>query len=96
MEKNNSLNKLLLNQVRLKIMSALIAVEACDFNYLKEVTESTQGNLSIHIKKLEQEGYLNVKKSFEKNYPKTTCNITEKGKQAFETFFAEILLYRNK
>ena len=46
-------------------MSTLISVDTCDFNYLLKVTESTKGNLSIQLKKLGQEKYINVKKCFE-------------------------------
>ncbi|RZP01771.1 MAG: ArsR family transcriptional regulator, partial [Flavobacteriales bacterium] len=49
---NKSIDKLLLNPIRLKIISTLISVSECDFNYLKKITESTQGNLSIQLKKL--------------------------------------------
>ena len=51
---NKSIDKLLLNPIRLKIISTLINVSECDFNYLKKITESTQGNLSIQLKKLKQ------------------------------------------
>ena len=49
------MNKLLFNPIRLKIMSSLINNSECDFNYLKKITESTQGNLSIQLKKLKEE-----------------------------------------
>ena len=92
---NNSIDKLLLNPIRLKIISTLMNVNECDFNYLKKITESTQGNLSIQLKKLREEDYINIEKKFENNYPKTTCSITKKGKVRFEKFFETILTYRN-
>jgi len=51
-------DKILFNIIRLKIMSTLISVDTCDFNYLLKVTESTKGNLSIQLKKLGQEKYI--------------------------------------
>ena len=57
------MNKLLFNPIRLKIMSSLINNSECDFNYLKKITESTQGNLSIQLKKLKEEKYINIKKN---------------------------------
>ncbi len=71
-------------------MSTLISVDTCDFNYLLKVTESTKGNLSIQLKKLGQEKYINVKKCFENNYPKTRYKITSKGVRLFEQFFKDI------
>ena len=48
------LDKLLVNPTRLMIVSVLAKVENCDFNYLKQITETTQGNLSIQLKKLKE------------------------------------------
>ena len=64
---NRSIDKLLLNPIRLKIISTLISVNECDFNYLKKITESTQGNLSIQLKKLKEHDYINIEKKFENN-----------------------------
>lgn len=89
------LDKLLNNPIRLIIMSVLLQIENSDFNYLKEVTNSTQGNLSIQIKKLSDAGYILVNKGFENNYPKTNCKITTKGKIAFEAYFNAINSYKN-
>ena len=85
------MNKLLFNPIRLKIMSSLINNSECDFIYLKKITKSTQGNLSIQLKKLKEEKYINIKKKFTNNYPKTSCSITEKGKIKFEEFFKNLI-----
>ena len=71
-------------------MSTLISVDTCDFNYLLKITESTKGNLSIQLKKLGGEKYINVNKCFENNYPKTRYKITSKGVRLFEKFFKDI------
>mgnify|MGYP001345177817 FL=1 len=84
------MDKMLLNIIRLKIMSTLISVDTCDFNYLLKITESTKGNLSIQLKKLGGEKYINVNKCFENNYPKTRYKITSKGVRLFEKFFKDI------
>ena len=84
------MDKMLFNIIRLKIMSTLISVDTCDFNYLLKITESTKGNLSIQLKKLGGEKYINVNKCFEKNYPKTRYKITSKGVRLFEKFFKDI------
>ncbi len=80
---NKPIDKLLFNPIRLKIISTLINTSECDFSYLKKITESTQGNLSIQIKKLKENDYINIEKSFKNNYPQTTCSITKKGKIKF-------------
>jgi DNA-binding transcriptional ArsR family regulator len=51
------------SQVRLAVLSVLIGVKEADFNYLKKVTETTDGNLSTHLSKLEEAGYMTIKKS---------------------------------
>ena len=65
------------------VMSVLIKVDSCDFNHLKKATNSTQGNLSVQLKKLYENDYISITKSFEKNYPKTSCKITKTGTKAF-------------
>ncbi|MDB4300995.1 transcriptional regulator [Flavobacteriaceae bacterium] len=85
------MDKLLFNPVRLKILSSLINNSQCDFNHLKKVTEATQGNLSIQLKKLKEEKYIHIEKKFSKNYPNTTCSITKKGKIKFEEFFINLI-----
>lgn len=82
----NSLDPLLHSQLRLAIMSLLISVEEADFNFLKEKTEATSGNLSIQLKKLSDAKYISIKKQFKDNYPLTTCKITQQGVKAFEKY----------
>ena len=89
------MDKFLFNPIRLKIMSSLINKSQCDFNYLKNVTESTQGNLSIQLKKLKEEKYIEIEKTFSNNYPKTSCSITKKGKIKFEEFFNSLIKMKN-
>ena len=89
------LNKLLTIPIRLMVMSVLVRVESCEFNYLKKVTNSTQGNLSVQLKKLYENEYITISKSFENNYPKTTCSVTKKGVDAFEKHFKTLNQYKN-
>ena len=90
-----SMDKLLFNPIRLKIMSSLINNSQCDFNHLKKITETTQGNLSIQLKKLKEEKYIEIEKTFSNNYPKTSCSITKKGKIKFEEFFKSLIKMKN-
>lgn len=80
------LDPLLHSQLRLAVMSILMSVDEAEFNFLKEKTASTAGNLSVQIDKLKKAGYIKVKKSFRDNYPLTVCSKTEKGIEAFEQY----------
>ena len=84
------LDPLLHSQLRLAVISLLISVEEAEFTFLKEKTESTAGNLSVQLDKLEKAGYISIEKSFRGKRPLTTCKITDKGLQAFEDY-VEIL-----
>jgi DNA-binding MarR family transcriptional regulator len=80
------LDPLIHQPLRLAIMSILVSVASAEFNYLKEKTQSTQGNLSIQLKKLKEADYIEIEKSFRDNYPLTTCKITKTGISAFEAY----------
>jgi DNA-binding MarR family transcriptional regulator len=80
------LDPLLHSELRLAIMSLLVSVDRADFKYLKEETESTAGNLSVQLTKLEEAGYIKVKKGFKGKMPHTVCTITKKGIEAFEKY----------
>ena len=90
------LDPLLHNQLRLAIISSLIAVEEADFTFLLERTGATRGNLSVQISKLKEAGLIQVKKGFKDNYPQTSCSITSKGIKAFETYVNAIKGYLKK
>lgn len=89
------LDPLLHSQLRLAIVSLLIAVKEAEFGYLKEKTAATAGNLSVQIEKLQQAGYLEVTKGFKGKYPLTTCKITPKGITAFENYVKALKSYLN-
>ena len=89
------LDPLLHSQLRLAIMSLLMSVEDADFVFIKEETGATAGNLSIQINKLKDAGYIDVKKKFKNNYPKTTCRITDLGRERFEAYVDNLKNYLN-
>jgi len=72
-----------------------MSVDEANFNFIKDTTNATSGNISIQIKKLEQAGYIQVKKSFKNNYPNTTVSITSKGIEAFEEYVNDLKKYIN-
>ena len=87
------LDPLLHSQLRLAIMSLLVGLEEAEFNYLKEKTNSTSGNISVQIDKLKQGGYIEVTKKFRNNYPLTICSITPKGVDAFHQYVLDLKTY---
>jgi DNA-binding transcriptional ArsR family regulator len=87
------LDPLLHSQLRLAIISLLSGLEEAEFNFLKEKTGATSGNLSVQIEKLRKAEYIDVKKQFRKNYPLTICSITEKGREAFTHYIEDLKSY---
>jgi predicted transcriptional regulator len=87
------LDPVLHSQLRLAIVSMLMTNEEVDFNYVKEVTNATSGNISIQIKKLQEAGYIEVVKSFKNNYQNTTLKISRKGIKAFEAYVESLKKY---
>lgn len=81
------------SQLRLAVMSILMNVDEADFNYLKEKTEATSGNLSVQIDKLSEAGYIEVIKGYKGKKPNTTCRITRQGTQAFEAYVEALQSY---
>src|SRR5690348_17413934 len=73
-------------RLRLGIMAYLANSEVADFNELKNVLQATQGNLSIHLRKLEEAGYVAIDKSFLNRKPLTRARITTAGRKAFSDY----------
>jgi len=84
------LDEMIHSRARLGIMSILITVEESGFNFLKKQLKLTDGNLSVHLRKLEEAGYIKVRKEFIKRKPRTTYSITEKGRKVFEEYLNEL------
>ena len=87
------LDPLLHSQLRLAVMSLLISVEEADFTFLKDKSNSTAGNLSVQLDKLEKAGYIEIEKSFKGKRPLTTCRITQTGVRAFEAYVENLKNY---
>ena len=77
-------------RMRLGIMVYLADVETAEFTELKTVLEATQGNLSVHLKKLEEADYVAIEKSFRDNKPLTQISITPTGRRAFAAYLEAI------
>ena len=83
---SNDLDKIIHERMRLGIISALAANEKMSFNELKRLLDTTDGNVSVHARKLEVAGYLTCKKSFAGRTPLTEYAITKDGRKALERY----------
>ena len=80
------LDRLIHERLRLGILSALAVNESLTFNELKKLLDTTDGNLSVHARKLEGAQYIACTKSFENRLPKTEYRLTPVGRRAFERY----------
>jgi DNA-binding transcriptional ArsR family regulator len=80
------LNRLIHERVRLGIVSALAAAESLSFGELKNLLNTTDGNISVHARKLEEAGYIDCTKAFEGRVPKTRYSLTAEGRRALEKY----------
>ena len=85
-----SLDRLIHERMRLGIVSALAANESLTFNDLKSLMNTTDGNLSVHARKLEDGGYIACTKSFEGRLPKTEYKLTVSGRRALENYLSHM------
>lgn len=68
------------------ILAVLYTVKKADFLYLKRETGLTKGNLSVHLSRLEEGGYISIEKTYRGKVPLTLCHMTAKGQEAFEIY----------
>jgi len=89
------LDRLIHERIRLGIVSALAANESLSFNDLKKLLMTTDGNLSVHARKLEEAKYLACEKYFEGRVPKTVYRLTAAGRHALERYLdqMEVLIH---
>jgi DNA-binding MarR family transcriptional regulator len=80
------LDEVIHGRVRLGVMARLAGCEVADFNELKSLLQTTQGNLSIHLRKLEEAGFIGIEKSFLDRKPLTRARITAAGRRAFSAY----------
>jgi DNA-binding MarR family transcriptional regulator len=80
------LDRVIHEKGRLAIMSMLAASPALSFTEMRDALAMTDGNLTTHIRTLQEAGYISVTKSFQNNRPLTTCSLTATGKKAFTSY----------
>ena len=85
-----NLDRLIHERLRLGIISALAANESLTFSDLKKLMNTTDGNLSVHARKLEEAGYISCSKYFEGRLPKTEYKLTAAGRSALENYLSHM------
>ena len=93
-----SLDRVIHEKGRLAIMSLLAASPELSFTELRDTLNMTDGNLTTHIRTLQEAGYVSVAKSYQNNRPLTTCSLTAKGHKAFTSYInlLEEIVQQNK
>ena len=92
------LDRVIHEKGRLAIMSMLAASAELSFTEMRDALGMTDGNLTTHIKALQQEGYVSVAKSYQNRRPLTTCSLTASGRKAFTAYInlLEKIVRQNK
>ena len=85
-----ALDKIIHERIRLGIVSALAVNERLTFNELKQLLNTSDGNVSVHARKLEDAGYLACTKSFDGRVPKTEYKLTAAGRKALERYLTHM------
>lgn len=85
-----SLDEIIHGKLRLGIMAYLSSVEGATFGELRERTGATDGNLSVHLRKLEDAGYVGIDKRFVARRPQTTASLTSKGRKAWIAYLDQM------
>jgi len=81
-----AIDRLIHEPARLAIVTILNAVASADFLFLLRETGLTKGNLSAHLTKLEEAGYIAIEKTYKGKIPLTVCRLTEEGRKAFQSY----------
>lgn len=84
------LERLIHERMRLGIVSSLAVNDSLTFNDLKELLKASDGNLSVHARKLEEAGYIHCEKGFQGRKPRTEYRLTDEGRQALERYLGHM------
>ena len=82
----SEIDRLVHEPARLMLIAALYVIDSADFTFLMNLTGITWGNLSAHMSKLEEAGYIEIEKSFKGRRPNTMLHLTPEGRAAFQTY----------
>ncbi len=86
----NEIDRLVHEPARLMLMAVLYVIDSADFTFLMNQTGMTWGNLSAHMSKLEEAGYIEVEKSFKGRRPNTMLRLSPQGRAAFQAYRAKL------
>lgn len=91
---HSQLDDLIHSRIRLAVMAVLASVKRAEFTFIRDKVNTTDGNLSTHLRKLEEKGYVAITKRFEGRKPVTDVEMTDQGREAFAAYVKhlEILL----
>jgi DNA-binding MarR family transcriptional regulator len=84
------IDRMIHEPARLMIVAILSVVDSADFLYLQRETGLTKGNLSAHIARLDEAGYLEVEKTYRGKIPLTICRLTEAGRSAYQNYHQQV------
>ena len=90
LEQINDLERMIHEPARMLIIAYLSLVESASFLYLLQQTGLTKGNLSSHLTKLEDVGYIRIDKEFVDKKPQTICQLTDNGREAFHSYLQNV------
>lgn len=90
-----SLDRLIHEPARLLIVTILASVVSADFLFLQRETGLTKGNLSAHLSKLEDAGYVKIEKTFKGKLPLTICKLTSQGQKALKAYREQLQTFMN-
>ena len=90
------LDRLIHEPARLLIVTILSTVASADFLFLQRETGLTKGNLSAHLSKLEEAGYVRIEKTFKGKLPLTVCTLTPSGKKALTQYRQQLMDFMDK
>ena len=86
----DAIDEVIHGRLRLGVMAYLAGAAAADFNELKAKLQATDGNLSVHLRKLEEAGYVAIRKSFSGRKPLTRVELTEAGSKAYRDYLGAL------
>lgn len=87
---HNQLDDLIHSRIRLAVMAVLASVERAEFTFIRDKVNATDGNLSTHLRKLEDSGYVAISKRFAGRKPVTDVSLTDKGREAFDAYIKHL------
>jgi DNA-binding MarR family transcriptional regulator len=82
--------------IRLAVLTILATVKNANFSFIKESVKTTDGNLSTHLTKLEEAGYIIIEKTYKGKKPQTICSISDQGREAFRKYIENLENIINK